>query len=193
MQNPKPLEGLLYERQFKTYEIIPQTKTKIKKNYTDTADTGDNFLCSINYIETEIGNYVTDILYTQKPMSYTETKTAELLTKDGIEYAIIESNNGGRGFARNVESQCRIMNNYRTRFMWFHQSQNKEVRIFTRSADVQNMLYFPAGWEKDYPIFYKHVTNYMKAGKNQFDDAPDALTGIVEQIGRHAARGVTVR
>jgi len=193
MQNPKPLEGLMYEAGFKTYDIIPHTKIKVKKNYTDTADTGDNFLCSINYTETEIGNFVTDILYTQKPMQYTETKTAELLTKGGIEYAIIESNNGGRGFARNVEAQCRIMGNHRTRFTWFHQSQNKEVRIFTRSAEVQNLTYFPAGWDKDYPIFHKHLTNYMKAGRNQTDDAPDAVTGSIEQRGRHAARGVRVR
>ena len=180
MQNPKPLEGLLYERPFKTYDIIPATKTHIKKNYTDTADTGNNYLCSINYIETEIGNFVTDILYTQKPMSYTETKTAELLTKESIDYAIIESNNGGRGFARAVESQCRIMGNFKTRFTWFHQSQNKDVRIFTRSAEVQNMTYFPTGWDKTHSQFYNHLTNYMKTGKNNYDDAPDALTGSVE-------------
>lgn len=179
-QNPKPLEGLLYEKPFKTYEVIPATRYRLRKNYTDTADTGDNYLCSINYIETEIGNYITDILYTQKPMDYTEQKTAEMITREQISHAVIESNNGGRGFARNVEQQCRIMGNNITQFSWFNQNQNKQVRIFTRSAEAQNLTFFPSGWEKLYPPFYNHLTSYMKSGKNKFDDAPDALTGTIE-------------
>jgi predicted phage terminase large subunit-like protein len=86
-----------------------------------------------------------------------------------------------------------MIGNGRTRFVPFHQSANKEVRIFTRSAEVQNLTFFPTGWEKMYPDFHKHLTNYMKVGNNRFDDAPDALTGSIEQRGRHAAQGVTVR
>lgn len=181
MQNPKPLEGLMYEHTFKTYEVIPFTSNAIRKNYTDTADEGKDYLCSINYIETEFANYVTDILYTQKPMEYTETKTAEMLTKGQIEKAVIESNNGGRGFARNVEKQCRAIGNNKTRVTWFFQGQNKNARIFTNSADVQNVTYFPVGWERMFPEFHKAITYYMKVGKNDHDDAPDALTGTVEQ------------
>jgi predicted phage terminase large subunit-like protein len=180
-QNPKPLEGLMYEKPFKEYEIIPATKKHIKKNYTDTADTGDDYLCSIDYVETEIGNFVTDILYTQKAMEYTETKTAEMITRDAIEKAVIESNNGGRSFARAVESQCRIMGNDKTRFKWFHQSDNKFVRIFNNSAAVNNLIYFPKNWDRLYPKFYMDLTKYMKKGNNAHDDAPDTLTGTIEE------------
>jgi predicted phage terminase large subunit-like protein len=181
MQNPKPLEGLMYENPFKEYEIIPATRRHKRKNYTDTADTGEDYLCSIDYAETEIGNFVLDVLYTQKSMEYTETKTAQMLTKDQIEKAVIESNNGGRSFARAVESQCRIMENGLTRFTWFHQSNNKQTRIFNNSAAVNNLTYFPKGWETRWPEFYRHVTNYMKVGTNAHDDAPDALTGTIEE------------
>lgn len=181
MQNPRPLEGLMYERGFKTYEIIPATRRRIRKNYTDTADEGSDFLCSIDYIETEIGNFVTNLLYTQKPMEYTEPATAEMLTKDEIEVAVVESNNGGRGFARNVEKQLRIMGNNKTRVTWFHQSANKNVRIFTHSNEAQNLIFFPSGWEKLWPEFYRAISNYMKVGTNAHDDAPDALTGTIER------------
>ena len=183
-QNPKPLEGLMYENGFKEYEEIPATKKRIVKNYTDTADTGEDFLCSIAYVETEIGNFVLDVLYTPKPMEYTEPNTAAMLTKHGVEIAVIESNNGGRGFARNVESQTRIMGNGKTRFKWFHQGDNKEVRIFSHSAEVQNLTYFPKGWARMWPAFYQSLTTYMKTGKNAHDDAPDALTGTIEQRGK---------
>lgn len=181
MQNPKPLEGLMYENPFKEYEVIPYCKRMVRKNYTDTADEGKDFLCSINYVETEIGNFVLDILYTQKSMEYTEPKTAEMLTKHNIQEANIESNNGGKGFSRAVESQCRIMENNKTKFKWFHQSENKNVRIFNHSAAVQNLTYFPKGWNHLWPEFHKAITTYMKVGKNDHDDAPDALTGTVEK------------
>lgn len=184
MQDPKPLQGLMYEQGFREYDMIPATIKRIRKNYTDTADEGKDYLCSICYLETEIGNFILDVLYTQKPMEYTEPKTAEMLTKHEIEKAVVESNNGGRGFARNVEKQCRMMGNNKTRFKWFHQSDNKAVRIFSKSGDVQNLTFFPRGWDKLWPDFYKSLTSYMKVGKNEFDDAPDSLTGTVEQRGK---------
>jgi len=187
-QDPKPLQGLMYEQGFREYDVIPYSAKMVRKNYTDTADTGDDYLCSICYTETEDANYVTDILYTQKPMEYTETKTAEMLTKHQTQVCIIESNNGGRGFARNVEKQVRALNNTKTRFKWFHQKDNKVVRIFSKSADVQNMVYFPRGWDKMWPDFYQAVTTYMKVGKNDHDDAPDALTGTVEWRGKAVSR-----
>lgn len=183
-QDPKPLQGLMYERSFKEYEIIPYSKTMIKKAYVDTADEGKDYLCAISYVETETANYVTDILYTQKAMEYTEPKTSELLTRNEVKECVIESNNGGRGFARAVEKQCRIMGNNYTNVDWFHQGDNKNVRIFSKSAEVQNLTYFPKGWEKMFPSFYKALTSYMKTGSNKHDDAPDCLTGTIERRGK---------
>lgn len=181
MQNPKPAEGLMYG-EFKTYEIVPYAASMVKKNYTDTADTGSDYLCSICYVETPTGCYVTDILYTQKPMEYTEPATAEMLTRNEVEICYVESNNGGRSFGRAVESQCRIINNYRTRFEPFTQTDNKRVRIFTRSNEVQNMIYFPHGWEHKWPEFASHIKSYRKQQEfNSHDDAEDALTGVIEK------------
>jgi predicted phage terminase large subunit-like protein len=181
-QDPTPIEGLMY-RTFRTYDIIPFSRNVVKKNYTDTADTGEDFLCSICYDELPTGNYVTDVLYTDKPMEYTEPETANMLARNETEYTIVESNNGGRGFARNVERILREMNNTRAVIDWFHQKENKQVRIFTKSADVNNMTFFPSDWETRWPAFAKAVKTYRKMGDNAHDDAPDALTGTVEKRG----------
>ncbi len=180
MQNPKPLEGMMY-REFKTYDIIPYARESMRKAYVDTADTGNDYLCAICYVEQPEGNYVTDVLYTKKPMEYTEPATSEMLSRQQTEEAFIESNNGGRGFARNVEKQCRLMGNTKTRISWFAQTDNKQVRIFSKSADVNNMTFFPSGWDKKWPEFYRAVMGYMKEGRNANDDAPDALTGCYEK------------
>lgn len=181
LQNPKPLEGLMYS-EFRTYDIIPYNKKSIRKNYTDTADTGSDYLCSICYVETETANYITDILFTQKPMEYTEPATAELLSRNQVEICYIESNNGGRSFGRNVEAQCRIIGNYQTTFLAFTQTDNKRVRIFTRSNEVQNLTFFPSGWEHKWPEFASHIKAYRKQQEyNSHDDAEDALTGTIEK------------
>lgn len=180
MQDPTPIEGLMY-REFQTYDAIPYYKDSERKNYTDTADTGADYLCSICYVDTPIGNFITDVLYTQKPMEYTEPKTAEMITRNLTDWVDVESNNGGRGFARNVEKQCREMGNTKTFINWFCQTDNKQVRIFTKSADVNNMTFFPVGWERKWPEFYNAITKYRKEGSNSHDDAPDALTGCFEK------------
>jgi predicted phage terminase large subunit-like protein len=181
MQNPRPLIGLMYPLPWKTYETLPITKRAQVRNYTDTADTGADFLCSIDYVDTEIGNFVLDVLYTDKPMEYTEPETARMMTRDKVERATVESNNGGRGFRRNVEKNCRLLGNTRTAFVDLSQTHNKQARINTHSNDVQNMTYFPVGWEKKWPKFYNALNGYKKEGGNLHDDAPDCLTGTYEQ------------
>lgn len=170
-QNPKPKEGLMYERGFRTYDKVPYSLQMVRKNYTDTADTGSDYLCSIDYVETDTGNYILDVLYTQKPMEFTEPAQAEMMTKNQIEKAVIESNNGGRTYGRNVEAQCRLIKNNFTTFESFFQSDNKAVRIFTKSNEAQNLCFFPTGWENMWPDFYNHLTGYMKTGNNKHDDA----------------------
>ena len=179
MQNPKPLEGLMYER-FKTYEVFPIGRYQTK-NYTDTADTGSDFHCSIDYREYPNGEcYVIDVLYTDKPMEYTEVKQAEMMTRDKVDLANIEGNNGGRTFSRNVEKNVRALGNAHTKFSTFTQSRNKDTRIFTNTATVQNMVHFPADWARRWPQFHNAMTSFRKEGRNAHDDAPDAVTGIVE-------------
>lgn len=192
MQNPKPLEGLMYSK-LRTYEVLPMEQS-IRKNYTDTADKGADFLCSVCYVETPSGMYVTDVLYTDKPMEYTEVKTAEMLLINGTQLVKVESNNGGEGFAHNVEKNVRLQGipvALKMRFTSFFQGLNKNVRIFSHSAEVQNLIFFPSDWETRWPQFAQAVKGYRKVGRNAHDDAPDVLTGMVENFTPGVTTGVT--
>lgn len=185
-QDPQPKEGYMYEP-FRTYAdetAIPLTLKSIRKNFTDTADTGADFLSSACYFETETAMYITDVLYTAAAMRDTEPKTALMITKNKTQKAWFESNNGGEGFARNVETQCRLMQNTFTNFTTFHQGLNKVVRIFNNSNKVNNLIYMPADWKTRWPAFYKAVTTHRKDGKSPHDDAADMLTGMVEYYGK---------
>lgn len=183
MQNPKPLEGLMYEG-FKTYETLPIERNAVRKCYIDTADTGSDFLCAIFYVECADGCYVTDILYTNKSMEYTEVETAKRLAWNETQLCVVESNNGGRGFRRNVERNLRELGCMTTAFKDLAQTANKKTRIFSHSAEVQNMVYFPTGWETRFAQYHNAMAGYRKEGNNAHDDAPDATTGVVEMMKR---------
>lgn len=173
---PSSKGGLLYGDSFQTYDQLPPI-IKIA-NYTDTADMGADKLCSVCYrVGKDRKIYVTDVLYTSEPMEVTEPATASLLARNDTRIAYIESNNGGRGFSRAVSRLAPSI-----RVEWFHQSANKESRILSNSATVIQNVYMPSDWRLRWPEFCRDLTSFKRLFRaNKHDDAPDALTGIVEK------------
>lgn len=186
-QIPIDLKGCLYS-ELKTYEHIPCNEageplfTQIK-NYTDTADTGEDWLASITYGIYNKEAYILDVVFTKAAMEQTEPAVADMLYRNRVNVADFESNNGGRGFARQVTRLLRdeYTSNY-TKVVAFHQSKNKEARILSNATWVMEHIYFPINWADKWPDFYKAITRYQREGKNEHDDAPDALTGIAEKL-----------
>ncbi len=176
-QEPIDVKNRLYSK-FKTYDKLPPAHYVM--NYTDAADEGDDYLCSIDYQMYGSSYYILDIMYTQEAMEITEPAVAKMMTKDHVGYANIESNNGGRGFARNVQRELKELKNTHTKVHWFHQSENKQARILSNSTAVMNNIYFPLNWEDRWPEFAKHIKQYVRTGKNDHDDAEDTLTGVYE-------------
>lgn len=183
-QEPIDLKGRLYTS-FKTYSgELPQFKEI--RNYTDTADIGGDYLCSINYGVTFANEaYILDVLYTKEPMEVTEPATARMLLEGAVNLARIESNNGGRGFARNVRRilEQELGSNY-TIIKWFSQTHNKQARIYSNSSWVMEHIYFPEDWRNRWPEYYNSMVKYQREGKNKNDDAQDATTGIAEDCNK---------
>jgi predicted phage terminase large subunit-like protein len=183
-QEPIDVKGRLYTN-INTFTELPTDASghvlfDYILNYTDTADTGSDYLCSICYGVYSGTMYILDVLYTQKAMEYTEPETARMLTHNNVGTALIESNNGGRGFARNVEKEMRQMGNTHTAVRWFHQTQNKTSRILSNSTSVMNNVLFPVNWQDRWPQFAEDIMKYQREGKNAHDDCADALTGVYE-------------
>ena len=170
-QEPIDVKGRLYTK-FKTYDgELPRFKQI--RAYVDTADTGADFLAGYAYgVTYQNEAYILDTIYTQKPMEYTEPATAEMLFRNNVNVARIESNNGGRGFARNVK---RILEeDYQTNkviVQWFTQSKNKVSRILSNATWVMEHIYFPAGWQNRWPELAESLLTYQRTGKNAHDDS----------------------
>ncbi len=183
--NQKPLDvgGRLFG-EFKEWEERPKFSQIF--NQTDTADTGTDYLCSVSYGIYDNEAYILDLVFTDAPMEETEPATADLFQRSDVSEASIESNNGGRGFARNVERILKDRGYNRTVIQSVPQSKNKESRILASSAWVQNHIYMPSGWKQRFPEFYKQIMSYQRKGRNAHDDAPDVLAAIFEKVTSHS-------
>ena len=186
-QQPVNRTGSLYE-QFLTYDTLPPCQEV--RVYADLADSGRDWFCAICFGVCQKEAYVLDIIYTQEPMEKTEALFAAMLHRYGVAWARLEANFAGTAFARNVrrilEEQyggcfCRVQP--------FHQSRNKEARLFTHAYWCQQHIYFPVDWQQKYDGFARALWEYRKDGKNEHDDAPDALTGVAEMMTQGQIRG----
>lgn len=180
-QSPIDITGRLYT-ELQTYDKLPENIESIE-NYTDTADQGPDYLCSITYAVKDCKAYVIDVIYTQDGMEVTEKQVANALTVHNVNKCRIESNNGGRGFSRNVMRIAKEeMGNTITRFIPFTQTLNKESRILTGSTGVMNNVIFPADWDRRWRDYWRDMVRYQRTGKNAHDDAQDATTGVYEYL-----------
>ena len=204
--NPQSGEGLLYKR-FKTYVNTDGWGARTaRRNYTDVADEGDDYLVSICYDRHETGEtvfnphagkpeklvylLVTDVIMTDRDTDVTNESVPQMLNRNRTETAYVESNGGGAGFARTIQKKTGA------RIEAFHQGGNKESRITSLCGLVDTHVVMPFDWDERYPKFYSHVTQFLRDfSANGHDDAADALTGIVEKeiLQRQAVRGVRLR
>jgi len=167
--------------ELKTYQPGTIPKGRVAA-YFDTADEGSDYLAGACYIVANGTAYITDLIYTQEPMEATESRAAVMLADQKTEVVWMESNNGGRGFARNVERIMRETIGYTgCNVRWFHQSDNKKARILATSTNVMNSIIMPHDWKTRWPLFHSHVTKAPRMAKLIHDDFADLLAGIVEK------------
>ena len=149
----------------------------------DTADKGGDYLAAIVYAAGEDTAYVLDVLYTQEGMAVTESRLAEMLRRNNVRTAWIESNNGGEGFARNVRALMARSGFHSCDVQTFHQTQNKEARILSHCTSVCNVVAFPSGADEQ-PGFRAYLHDIKRAGRGGkwvHDDAMDAITMVIEK------------
>jgi len=196
-QNPIEAEGILLPieqlKRFTLDELLANKETREVKapdgirGRVDTAEEGTDYFCSV--VAFIYGNkvYIVDVIFTQEGTEITEPKLAQQLIDWHVEVTVIESNFGGKSFARGVkkilvekDNRCLVKTKVTTR--------NKETRILMKAAYIKEYFVFRSDYKagSDYDKFMINLTSYMKAGTSVHDDAPDTVTALAEDIERPA-------
>jgi predicted phage terminase large subunit-like protein len=183
MQEPVESKGLLYPidelKRFSKKDIAKKNSDGII-GYVDTADKGSDYLCAL--IGKRFGEYtyITDVLFTQDGVEYTEPLVAQMLLDTNCDRMKIEANAGGESFARNVRNLVKSSSGS-TIISTETSTTNKETRMLMATGYAKEFIYFRNDYEEgsDYDKFMRQLTTCVKLSKNRHDDAPDALTGLV--------------
>jgi len=127
--------------------------------------------------------FVIDVVFTQEPVEITEALVSQQVIDNEHVMHRVESNSGGKGFARAVAAILRDRG-CRCKVTWQPSTQNKETRILMSSGQVKEYFYFRNDYRpgSQYDKFMRQLTSYVKMGTNQPDDAPDALTGAAQMV-----------
>ena len=207
-QEPESIENKLYtelrayvenEEQQKDHNQVQTIKPPTNQmgaiySVCDTADSGSDYTCAIAFTVYMGKIFILDVIYSQEKMEVSEVRLAKFLHKNQVRHCVIEANNGGNGFARNVNRILKDdLNNNFTEIETFTQTKNKAARIFSNASDVQRLVYFPFFWflriedgiyivceNKEYKEFIEHLQNFVSVEDSEHDDAEDALTMVIE-------------
>ena len=181
-------DDLLYPEGFKEYEELPEDGDGTYV-YVDVADSGNDDLCCVAAEIKEFTGYVKDIYYTKEGSEVTEPEAVEFFIKNKVIYAWVESNNGGRRWARAVEEGLHAKGYYNCMFDCFYQSDNKRSRLLTNTTNVCNNMLYPKRWEEKYERYHTDLTTFPRSAcltdatlKAAACDAPDATTGFAEKM-----------
>ena len=190
--NPGSAEGRLYQP-FKTWVEKSDYGQYIRSGcYVDVADEGNDLLFAATYdvyksnnmffnektkrMEPLLFALITDMEMTDENTDVTTVTVPAMINRNGTQKVWVESNNGGAGYEKVIKKKVRSITEP------FYQGGNKESRIITASAMVNQHVIMPFGWENRYKNVYDHVTGFLrKFDANTHDDPEDGLTGIYEK------------
>jgi predicted phage terminase large subunit-like protein len=180
-QDPRPAEGLLFPVESLKYFDMEDIKGRTPDgviSVADVADTGSDYYCMPVALLFGPEIYVVDAVYTQAQAEVTEPLTLAAIERWHIQRARFESNSGGRLYAKSIGEKC---TNPYTMIEPVPSTTNKQTRILTASGAVKEHIHFlqhpPQG--SDYEKMMSDFTGYLLQGKNEHDDAADAITMLV--------------
>lgn len=151
----------------------------------DTADKGADY-CSMP-IAAVYGDevYIVDVVFDDSPPEVTKPECAKALMDNLVVAGTFESNNAGTYFARDVQ-QILIDRKYVCNIRTKRTISNKQTRIEFASDNIIKHFYFkdPSLYARNsqYAMFMKQVTTYTRSGKVPYDDAPDSLSLLENEL-----------
>jgi predicted phage terminase large subunit-like protein len=190
-QNPIEREGLLFPEDELTYIYdIPDIKHNPPDDifaFCDVAFGGNDYLCLPVAYQWDNGPpMIAGVVFIKAKYDISEPIVAGRLLQHNVQRAIFEANNGGDFYARDVAALVKAAG---------HQMQlisrraegnkSKETRIVQHSPAILGFTFLHPSSEDatpEYRQFLQNLTTYTLNGKNQNDDAPDALAGLATML-----------
>jgi predicted phage terminase large subunit-like protein len=196
MNEPIEREGLLYSRdELRRYFELPEGEPDAILAVCDTKDRGGDYFCMPVAYQYGPDFYIDGVICDNGNPDVVEPRLVNILVEREVHMARFESNQAGGRIASSVQEKvkerggrCKITTKYTT--------SNKETKIIVNSPWVlKNCLFKDDSViknDKEYRRFLQFLCGYTMAGKNKYDDVPDAMAQLAEYIQNFAMNKVEI-
>lgn len=185
MNEPIEREGLLYSKnELRRYFELPDKTPDAILAVCDTKERGMDYCCMP--VVCQYGNdyYVTDILVDNSNPEVVEARIVNMLIANKVQMARFESNVAGGRIAEKIQQLVRERGGGRCKITTKYTTANKETKIITRSPWVKEHCLFKDDLyianNREYRKALDFLCSYTMAGKNKFDDVPDAFAQLAD-------------
>lgn len=186
MNEPIEREGLLYnEDELRRYFELPDGEPDAILSVCDTKDRGTDY-CGMPVVY-KYGDdyYVEKIICDNSNPEVVETRLVMTLLEHKVQMSRFESNSAGGRVAQKVQEQVKTKGGI-TKITTKYTTANKETKIIVNSPWVKEHCLFKDNsvikGDKEYKRAMNFLCSYTMAGKNKFDDIPDAFAQLSEFI-----------
>lgn len=186
MNQPIEREGLLYAaNELRRYFELPDREPDAIISVCDTKDRGTDYC--VMPIAYQYGNdyYIEDVVCDNSNPEIVEPRLVEKCIKHKVQMSRFESNSAGGRVAQSVQAEIKRRGGI-TKITTKYTTQQKETKIIMASPFVKEHFLFKDetvyGADKEYRRFMNFLCSYTMAGKNKFDDVPDAVAMLSDFI-----------
>ena len=186
MNQPIEREGLLYqENELRRYFELPDGDPDAILSVCDTKDKGTDY-CAMP-IAYQYGQdfYIEHIICDNSNPEIVETRLVMALLQHKVQMSRFESNSAGGRVAQKVQEEVKAKGG-RTKITTKYTTANKETKIIVNSPFIKEHCLFKdssvIGNDKEYKKALNFLCSYTMAGKNKFDDIPDAFAQLAEFV-----------
>lgn len=196
MNQPVERTGLLYPAdELRRYFELPDGEPDAIIAACDPKDKGSDYCCMPIAYQFGPDFYIHAVVCDNSNPNVVEPRLASALVEHGVQLARFESNQAGGRVAEKVQTMVKDMGG-KTRITTKYTTANKETKIVVNSPFVLQRCLFKDNSviknDKEYRRFMQFLCGYTMAGRNKYDDVPDAMAMLAEYITSFALNKVEI-
>ena len=198
MNVPVEREGLLYSAdELRRYFELPDGDPDAILAVCDGKTKGDDYCVMPIAYQYGPDFYIEDVICDNNAPNTVDPRLASMLLKHNVHMARFESNQAGLKLAEKIQGMVKEQGG-RTKITTKYTTANKDTRIVMAQPFIlQHCLFkddsvLKGSASKEYRRFLQFLCGWTMAGRNRFDDVPDACAMLAEYIQSFALNRVEI-
>jgi len=184
MCDPIEREGILYnEDELSRYFELPTEKPDTIIGICDSKNLGKDYVTALVGYTYNDTVFIDDVVFNDGLPAITQPLVADMLVRNKAVRTDVELNNGGNYYAEKIQELIKEQSG-KTTLRIFFTGNNKQVKIITYSDYAKKHFVFrdksTYSPNSEYAKFIKALTSWTQSGKNEHDDAPDAVAMLAQ-------------